>query len=669
MLRSRSRTKGEVTASAGKRTPNGGCLALRHEMAERPPSADPPPAVEPADPPPIDLRRSLAAFRRSGLIIVALVAAVTVVAYQAASDADPRYRATARLIQDPTAAAAPGDPVAVERELATARSLATSTTVLDEAARGLPDAPRDRLAGSVSARILTPDDVLAITATAGDGATAARMANTVAAALIAERTRVKVATAARTRQAMDRTLRRARRSHAARSVLEALRVRLSAAVADEATTGDDLRLVDPAAVPAGPYAPKPKRNAALAALSALLIGLLIALARDRLHPRTEDAEDLSGVLGLPLLAVFPQPSPAARAGYAAGRAGAHLARGGRRLALHAARIGRRVAAAAVAALEQPPPDAKPSRQQSTKPKAKPGAHPSTPPAAKVGAAAHASAAAAGPVLARFARSVEATSARAAEFVGRPIGAHAGRPIRSRVARRGAARQIFAAHARQALVAAVRRSLPATRRRQRVVVVCGIARRSHAGAVALSLAEGLAEGGLATLLVLTDRASARAAARRPSATRPDALDVQRITDPGGVDSALARLTRSQYDYVVVAGPPLTRSAEIRTVAQHVRAAIVVGRASRTAVAAAAHSRRVLDALGLHGLGVVGTTRRPGAQPHDGVSAIPSGGAKAHRADDAAPGGALSLARAGGNGANGRAERPVAATVEHRAAHND
>src|SRR3954471_14999708 len=230
MVRFRSPYERPGRRARGKRTPNGRRLALRHEMAERPPSADPPPAVEPADPPPIDLRRSLAAFRRSGLIIVALVAAVTVVAYQAASDADPRYRATARVIQDPTAAAAPGDPVAVERELTTARSLTTSTTVLDEAARGLPDAPRDQLAGSVSARILTPDDVLAITATAGDGATAARMANTVAAALIAERRRVKVATAARTRHALDRTLRRARRSHAARSVLEALRGRLSAAV-------------------------------------------------------------------------------------------------------------------------------------------------------------------------------------------------------------------------------------------------------------------------------------------------------------------------------------------------------------------------------------------------------------------------------------------------------
>ena len=101
----------------------------------------------------------------------------------------------------------------------------------------------------------------------------------------------------------------------------------------------------------------------------------------------------------------------------------------------------------------------------------------------------------------------------------------------------------------------------------------------------------------------------------------------------------------------------------------RAAIVVGRAARTTVAAAAHSRRVLDALGLHGLGVVGTTRRPGAQPHDGLSAIPAAGANGVRADDAASGGALLARTSGGNGGNGRGERPVAAAVEHRAAHND
>jgi capsular polysaccharide biosynthesis protein len=634
-------------------------------MAERPPSADPPPAVEPTDAPPIDLRRSLAAFRRSGLIIVALVVAVTVVAYQAASHADPRYRATARLIQDPTAAADSADPVAVDRELTTARSLATSTTVLDEAARGLPDVSADDLAGHVSARILTPDEVLSISATAGDAATAARMANTVAAALIAERARVKTATAVRTREALDRALRRARREHSARSVLEALRARLSAAVADEATTGEDLRLVGPAATPAGPYAPKPRRNAALAALAALLIGLLVALARDRLHPRTEDGEDMSRVLGLPLLAVFPIPTRRVAAGHVGERAGAHLAHAARVVTVRVARITRRVAGATATALERARPAPPPSAKAARKPKAKPGAKaPAAPATAGADAAARARAAAVAvaAALARVARAVEATSARIAESVGR-ADARAGRGLPSRVGRPSAGRQIFGSHARDALVSAVRRSLPATRRRQRVLVVCGIARRSRAAVVARSLAEGLAESGLATLLVLTDGASARAARQDPSAEPPDALDVERITRRGGLDTGLARLVRCQYDYVVIAGPALTRSDDIRAVARHVRAAIVVGRGDRTTVAAAAHARRVLDALGLHGLGAVATTRRPGAQPRDGLAAVPAPGTNGRHADEAAPAGALSLARAAGNGSGARAERPATA------AHND
>jgi capsular polysaccharide biosynthesis protein len=728
-------------------------------MAERLHSADPPAAVEPADAPPIDLRRSLAAFRRSAVVIVALVIAVTAIAYQTASNVAPRYRATARLIQDPTATAATADPVAADRELATARSLATSATVLDAAGRGLPDVPPDALARTVGARIVTPDDVLKITATAGEPATAARIANTVAAALIAERARVKRATAVRTRQALTRTLRRERRAHAAKSVLEALRVRLSAAVADEATTGDDLRLVDAAAVPAAPYAPKPGRNAALAALSALLIGLLVALARDRLHPRTEDPEGLSRALGLPLLAVFREPRRGGRARRAAHRAAVvvavagdrmavALARAGRVLALLLARLVRRAAAAAADALERPragasaaaaEPARKPgtharrapgataksqaatrsqarpraqatSRTQATaktqaRPRAqatsktqattkspttsrKPGkAEPKpasrrTPPAKPAPVATSTAGDAAATVRAalarvaraveaagaRGARSVEAASARAATSAGRPPGARAVRPIGARVAGPSAGRRIFAAHAQRALVGAVRRSLPATRRRQRVLVVCGIARRSAVAAVARSLAEGLAESGLATLLVFAGAAPASAVCDSAGTVTPDALDVEPIDRSADVDAALDRLLRCQYDYVVIAGPHLGRGAELDAVARHVRAAIVVGRAGPTTVAAAAHARRVLDALGLHGLGVVGTSRRPAAQPQDAVVAVGTRAANGARPGEASSG-SLALATAGRSASNGHADGPVAGSADARASHND
>jgi capsular polysaccharide biosynthesis protein len=573
-------------------------------MAERPPSVDAPAASDPADAPPIDLRRALLAFRRSRLIIVALVIVVTAVALRVVSHADTRYRTTARLIEDTSAAAAPADSAAVDRELATARALATSRTVLDAVARRVPGQTAEGLGDSVDARIAAPDDVLDITATAGEAPAAARIANAIAAALIAERARVKHATAVKTRVALTRTLRRVRRAGAAKSVLEALRLRLSAAVADEATTGDDLRLVAPAAVPASPYAPKPARTAALAGLSALLIGLLIALVRDRMRPRTEDPEGLSRALALPLLAVFLAPS-------AATRARRRVARARRWLVSRLAPAGRRPAAPVTDPRARERPADQPERPSPL--------------------------AALAPLRARLASSVVA-------------------PVRSRTGRPAAARAIIAAHAQDALVTAVRRSLPATRRRQRVLLVCGIGRRSWATTVARSLADGLADDGLATLLVLADPPAARATDPGPGIARPDGLDVAAIGHPADADAALSRLRAYQYDYVVIAGPPLQDGVEVRTVARHVRAAIIVGRGERTTVGAAVHARRVLDALGLYGLGVVGMSDRPGAQPLDGALAATALG---RELDGAAPATPLQIARPRRSASDGQAKRPIAA----------
>jgi capsular polysaccharide biosynthesis protein len=575
-------------------------------MAERPPSVDAAAASDPADAPPIDLRRALLAFRRSRLIIVALVIVVTAVAVQVVSHADTRYRTTARLIEDTTAAAAPADGAAVDRELATARALATSRTVLDAVARRLPGQTAEGLGESVDARIAAPDDVLDITAAAGEAPAAARIANAVAAALIAERARVKHAAAVKTRVALSRTLRRMRRAGAAKSVLEALRVRLSAAVADEATTGDDLRLVAPAAVPASPYAPKPARTAALAGLSALLIGLLIALARDRMRPRTEDPEGLGRALALPLLAVFLAPS-------AATRAHRRVARARRWLVARLAPAGRRLAAAVAELLSRERPADQPERPSPL--------------------------AAFAPLRGRLSSSVVA-------------------PVRARIGRPAEARAIIATHAQDALVTAVRRSLPATRRRQRVLLVCGIGRRSWATTVARSLADGLADDGLATLLVLADPRAARATDPGPGIARPDGLDVTAIGHPADADAALSNLRGYQYDYVVIAGPPLQDGVEVRTVARHVRAAIIVGRGERTTVGAAVHARRVLDALGLYGLGVVGMSDRPGAQPQDGALAAPALGRELEGAGTA-PATPLQIARPRRSASDGQAKRSVAA----------
>jgi capsular polysaccharide biosynthesis protein/Mrp family chromosome partitioning ATPase len=582
-----------------------------------------------SDEPPIDLRRVLAALRRSWFIIVALVLVITTVAVALVSHVAPRYRASARLIEDATVGAAPADGLAVDRELQTVRALATSDAVLDAAARALPRGSARPLPGDIRARIVADDNVLVITATAGDGRSATRIANAVAAALIAERARVKRTVATTTREALTRTLRRLRRTGAAKSVLEALRLRVSAAVADEATTGDDLRLVEPAAAPSSPYAPQPARAAALAALAALLIGVLIAIACDQLRPRTDDGRGLSRALGLPLLAVLldpPAPPAALRPWWW--------------LRVRFALLRRRLPSS-----------------------------PARAPAAQLIS------------RVREHRVTEAVTAAATPFAQRLARSVA--RLRARRARPRVAREILAAHAQQALVGAVRHALPATRRRQRVLLVCGINRRARAATVAWALATGLAECGLATLLVVADARAAREAERRRTAARvgvgpavqtPDGLDVTAVRDPSGIDAAFARLRYSQYDYVVVAGPPLDAGIEARLVARHVRAAIVAGRIDRTRVAQATHARRLLDALGLHGLGAVMTTDTPEAQPHsggvEGVAPLRT------RLRTDAPSGTerLSLAEARSaepprSAANGRGKRPVATAGERQPANNE
>jgi len=108
--------------------------------------------------------------------------------------------------------------------------------------------------------------------------------------------------------------------------------------------------------------------------------------------------------------------------------------------------------------------------------------------------------------------------------------------------------------------------------------------------------------------------------------------------------------------------------VRLVARHVRAAIVVGRMDRTRVAEATHARRLLDALGLHGVGAVVTTDTPAAQPEnaviDGAAPLRAG----LRTDAPADGERLSLAEPRGTASNGRAKRPVAAG-ERQPANND
>jgi receptor protein-tyrosine kinase len=68
----------------------------------------------------------------------------------------------------------------------------------------------------------------------------------------------------------------------------------------------EAELVEEADPPDDPSSPKTVRNTLLGALAGFLIGIVVALLRDRLDPRVSSARELDGLLGVPLLGRVPE---------------------------------------------------------------------------------------------------------------------------------------------------------------------------------------------------------------------------------------------------------------------------------------------------------------------------------------------------------------------------
>jgi polysaccharide biosynthesis transport protein len=84
-----------------------------------------------------------------------------------------------------------------------------------------------------------------------------------------------------------------------------------------AAQGSNAVVIEPPATPAGPVSPNPQRNAILAFVLALLVGVGLVILVDRMDRRLRDADELEKLAGVPLLAVisneaFPGGRPAKR---------------------------------------------------------------------------------------------------------------------------------------------------------------------------------------------------------------------------------------------------------------------------------------------------------------------------------------------------------------------
>ena len=146
----------------------------------------------------------------------------------------------------------------------------------------------------------------------------------------------------------------------------------------------------------------------------------------------------------------------------------------------------------------------------------------------------------------------------------------------------------------ALQAAVRGALPATG--QQVVVVHGVGRDHDAAHVAAGLVRSLNWGGHRSVLV---ELASPDDLREPADEAPHDVPAIRCADH---EDELDELRRSDYRYLIVRSPDTAQGSRLRMLGDERTAALLVARLGHTAGAEAAAARRLIDALGLHALGL-------------------------------------------------------------------
>jgi capsular polysaccharide biosynthesis protein len=262
----------------------------------------------PAPDAPVDVRRVVAAIRRDRRLILAIVLLVSGLVLVVSLLSPPRYRANAR-IADASLTTDAVDTATSDRRLATSRALVTTPEILGDAARRLPGESAGSLAGKVTATVDPAASILDIAVSDGDPRRAARIANAVATTFLAESERSQQLALTQAQERMSSELETQRRRGASAATIDALRARLADTAAARVIAGPGLRVVESASVPARSYAPRPLRSTALALLAALLVAVLIAVARDRLRRQGPDAQALSRELDVPLIAALPVGGP------------------------------------------------------------------------------------------------------------------------------------------------------------------------------------------------------------------------------------------------------------------------------------------------------------------------------------------------------------------------
>ena len=183
--------------------------------------------------------------------------------------------------------------------------LAETSGVADEAARVL-GAPEGSLRGAIKG--VSDDDTgfITLTATWSTAKGAAEIANAAAKALNITRERRGVERANRAIVGVQRDLRKLSRGPSDATERSQLSDKLQRLRTLRAAQGSNAVTIEPATVPKAPISPNPKRNAILAFILSILIGVGLVILVDRMDRRIRDANETEKLTGVPLLAVIPK---------------------------------------------------------------------------------------------------------------------------------------------------------------------------------------------------------------------------------------------------------------------------------------------------------------------------------------------------------------------------
>ena len=230
-----------------------------------------------------DLSAAIQVARRRAWMVVLATALALAAAYAVTREIEPRYQATATVFVGGNAEG--GDIVGNAQLAALAQSLVTSYARLAETeavarrAAAEIDAPAAAVNGHVDADADPGIQLLRITAEASSAKRSAQIANAVARAL-----KEKVAE------------------------LSGARAR---------TVG--VQVIDVASPPAGRHSPNMSLNLLFGGLAGFLVGLALALGREKLDRRLRTAADAERELDVPVLGVLPRLSRRARRRHALAR--------------------------------------------------------------------------------------------------------------------------------------------------------------------------------------------------------------------------------------------------------------------------------------------------------------------------------------------------------------